>query len=257
MVDLKLCDWPSLQEPYAAALRAAVAYIFERFSPIGVLVTGTIIRGDPGLSSDLDLWILQNKPYRQRVQKFFHGVPTEIFVNPPERVERNFAEERAGARPVTAHMLATGYVIFQVGDVVARFQQRARDELDRPPVPSSATLRHARYGIATGLEDARDIAAIDPEMCASLLAQVVDDVVRYLYLRAGRWLPRSKELLSRLADVDPDLAARSRRFYQATALDERLSLATELVRRAIGEIGFFEWESDQEPVDLTQGPPPA
>lgn len=248
MLDLKLCTWPSLREPYATALRAAVTHSFERFSPIGVLVTGTIVRGNPGPSSDLDFWVFQNEPYRQRIQKFFHGVPTEIFVNPPERVERCFVEDRARARPVTAHMLATGYVIFQISDVVARLQQRARDELDRPPAPSAATLRQMRYGIATGLEDASDIAAIDPEMCASLLDHVVDDVVQYAYRRAGRWLPRSKELLSRLAEVDPDLSALSRRFYQATALGERLSITTEIVRRATGETGFFEWESDPEPV---------
>src|SRR5262249_1074834 len=152
--------------------------------------------------------------------------------------------------PVTAHMLATGHVIFQAGDVVARLQQRARHELGRPPVPSPATLRQMRYGIATRLEDARDIAAIDPEMSASLLAHAVDAVARDFYLRDGRWLPRSKELLSRLADVDPDLAALARRFYQATALDGRMSRATELVRRATGETGFFEWESDPEPVDV-------
>jgi hypothetical protein len=252
-MDLNLYAWPALREPFATALRAAVAYSVERFRPIGILVTGTIVRGDAGPSSDLDLWVFHDRPFRQRIQKFFHAVPTEIFVNPPEWIERYFAADRIRTRPVTAHMLATGHVLFQVGDVVVCLQRRAQDELDRPPVTSTATLRQLRYSIATTLEDASDIATVEPEICASLLSKAVEDAVRYLYLRAGRWLPRSKETLARLADFEPDLAALSRRFYQVSALDERMNLATTIVTGATGEIGFFEWESDQEPAEPAKG----
>ena len=49
--------------------------------------------------------------FRQRVQKFFSGVPAEIFVNPPSGIEKYFTEEHAVRRPLTAHMLATGFVV--------------------------------------------------------------------------------------------------------------------------------------------------
>src|SRR5690349_862702 len=75
--------FPSLPGKYDQALRDAVAFVLERFQPVGIVAAGTIVRGAPDPSSDLDLWVIHLQPVRQRLQKFFQGVPAEIFENPP------------------------------------------------------------------------------------------------------------------------------------------------------------------------------
>ena len=114
MYDLETdCTWPDLPERYGAALREAVAYILDRYREdvLGIVASGTILRGTPDPTSDFDLYVIHGKPVRQRLQKFFRGVPAEIFVNPPASTRKNFCKEHGDGRPITAHMLATGTVI--------------------------------------------------------------------------------------------------------------------------------------------------
>src|SRR5262249_52666417 len=78
-----ICNFPTLPDQYDRALREAVTFVMERFQPVGIIATGTIGRGTPDAASDLDVWVVHLEPVRQRLQKFFNGVPAEIFVNPP------------------------------------------------------------------------------------------------------------------------------------------------------------------------------
>lgn len=55
-------------------------------------------RGKPDASSDIDLYVINRKPFRQRLQRFFDGVPAEIFVNPEFKIPRYFAQEQRDGR---------------------------------------------------------------------------------------------------------------------------------------------------------------
>jgi predicted nucleotidyltransferase len=239
---------PPLSDRYRAALAAAVEYIFGRWSPSGVLVSGSIVRGNPGPESDFDIFVLHGEAVRQRVQRRFGGVPAELFVNPPGRVRRYFEEEaRDGSgRPVAAHMFATGVAIYDPEGVVAALQDQARTTLAAGPAVKEALLTWKRYTVATTLEDALDIAETEPEMCAALLSAAVLDAARYRFWAAGRWQPRVKELFGELAALDPTLVELVRRFQRAGAPSERIELARAVALASVGEVGFFEWESDAE-----------
>jgi hypothetical protein len=238
---------PPLAEPYRGALAEAVAWIRGRFDPIGIVATGTIVRGNPHASSDLDLFVLHRQPWRQRLQRFFAGVPAEIFVNPPERVEEYFASERDEGRPITAHMVATGAVVLAADPVVERLRDRAAELLAAGPSPSPAKLTALRYGVATAFEDAMDVAGSDPATCRLFLNGAVEGAARYAFWAAGRWQPRGKELLRELAPVDPGLAAAVHRYFGAGTLAEQVVAAREVVERGVGATGFFGWESEPEP----------
>ena len=49
--------WPPLALPYAEALTDVVSFVFDEVDPIGVIATGTIVRGTPDASSDLDVFV--------------------------------------------------------------------------------------------------------------------------------------------------------------------------------------------------------
>src|SRR5688500_14526860 len=122
---------PTLPSPYAEALREAVEYILARYDVLGLFACGTIVAGTPDANSDLDLFVIHGKPERQRVQKRFHGVATEIFVNPPKTVRRYFADEVT--RPSTAHMLANGLVLLDRHPIVEELVAEAHSWLATPP----------------------------------------------------------------------------------------------------------------------------
>lgn len=93
------------------ALNEAVSFIESTTDAVAVIAAGTIIRGVPDKNSDLDIYVLHDAPWRCRIQRYFNGVATEIFVNRFDHVYTYFVDEDRKGRPMTAHMLATGVVL--------------------------------------------------------------------------------------------------------------------------------------------------
>ena len=243
------CSWPTLAPRYAAALREAVAFALDEVDALGVVATGTIVRGTPHVSSDLDLYVLHHAPVRRRVQRYFgDGVPAEIFINPPDAVRRYFVEEHADGRPITAHMLATGHVVLARGAALAELRREAAGWLERPSYASATALVRARYEAATRLEDALDVAGLAPAAATMLLTRAVAAMLEIWCRTQTGAIPRGKDLLARVADLDPALGALARGVFSDAPFSERLSAAIHVADATIGARGFFEWDSGPEPV---------
>lgn len=248
------CAWPPLPARYAAALRAAVAFALGEADAVGVVAAGTIVRGVPHASSDLDLYVIHEASIRRRVQRYFGDpalgapVPAEIFINPPAAVRAYFAEEHADGRPLTAHMLATGYVVLARGPALPALRHEAAAWLERPSHPSAAAAVRARYDAATRYEDAADVADEDPATAALLLARAVTAMLELWCHTTAGTVPRGKDLLARVAALDPALGALARRVFSDAPFPERRAAAAAVADRTIDARGFFEWDSGFEPV---------
>jgi hypothetical protein len=249
------CQWPDLPSPYAEALREAVRFILDRFDDtLGIIVSGTILRGNPAPSSDLDIYVIRERPVRQRIQRFFNqtsasvGVPAEIFVNPASQVLKYFAEEHEAGRPLTAHMLTTGFTVLQESPIVSELQQRAHEILARRPQLGNERLTTTRYMAALRYEDGTDVAETDPETACMILSLAIHDMLSYYFLKAGRYVPRDKDLLKSVEDLDARLADLVRAFFGACEIGQHLTLAEQIADYIIETHGFFEWESTPEEV---------
>jgi predicted nucleotidyltransferase len=242
------CQWPGLAERYEQALKEAVAFILDRFEARSIVAGGSIIRGSPGPSSDLDIYVIHTQPRRQRLQKFFNGVPAEIFVNPIHQILKYLDSEQREGRPITAHILTTGFVVFDPDGALPELRQRAAASLAEPPNPELARLTLMRYFAADRLENAIDIVFTKPLEAHMILGLAVYDMLTTFYLAANRYIPRDKDLVSSLEDLDPVCFWLARQFFQAATLPERAAAAKALARHTIGVEGFFEWESGMEEV---------
>jgi len=248
---LDQCEWPALQAPYDDALRQAVAFILDHVSDvIAIVACGSILRGNPSASSDLDIYVLREKLERQRVQRWFNGVPAEIFINPPGQVQKYIDQERQDGRPITAHMLATGQVVLALGDTLSELQALAKDALSAHPDPSAERLVTARYMAALRFEDATDIWEAQPEAAKMILNIAVYDMLRYYYLGVNQFFPRDKDLLVALETLDPHLSDLAQRYYSESSPDCIIDIAHQIADHTIKIFGFFEWESAPETVTL-------
>lgn len=245
--------YPPLSEPWNGSLRDAVAFVRERFDPLGIVACGSVVRGEPDAASDHDLQVIVSGTRRQRLQRRFRGVPVEIFVAPPAWIRRSLAEGVRLLRPATAHMLATGFVVLERDPVVAALRGEARAALESGPRVDPAALTWSRYASATMVEDAFDLADRDPDGALFLATTAVNEMLRFVvYPAHGRWVPGWKALFAGLAEVDAAAATLARRFYRAADPRERLELAGALADHICGARGFFEWESPPE--ELEPGP---
>ncbi|HEX2959649.1 MAG TPA: hypothetical protein VHO70_22625 [Chitinispirillaceae bacterium] len=93
MINFDNIVWPDLNEHYLNALKDGTDWILRNFNLSGIIVSGTIIRGNPDVSSDFDIFVIHDNNFRQRIQKFFRTVPFEIFINPPQSILKNLNEE--------------------------------------------------------------------------------------------------------------------------------------------------------------------
>lgn len=247
---MNICSWPTLAEPHATALREAVAYVVERFHPSAIVAAGSVLRGEGDQSSDLDLYAIRRGSERQRASVRIGVVPVEVFVNPPEQIRRYFHAEAAAGRPVAAHMLATGAVVYRNGDsaILDELRAEATALLDRGPTIEPDMLTQKRYLAADLFDDATDVIDSDPDAASLLLDRAVEDAIRCLFWERGRWQPKGKHLLKQLDALDPPVARLARAFTQVSVIGGRHDLAREIVRRCTGATGFFEWETAPERV---------
>ena len=242
------CAWPELAAPFGASLQQATHFVFTEVRPVGVIATGTIVRGEGHAGSDIDLCVIHDASYRRRIQRFFSGVPVEIFINPPNAIRGYFREEAEDGRPITAHMLATGFVVYSSDPIVDQLRAEAHEWLMRPTSLSDDAATRARYAIASRLEDAADVARADGPTAIMLLTQSVASMLEFFCTsRTGR-VPRSKELLATVGREDAEVGRLAQAFFGAGSVRERLELAEQLADRTIGVRGFFEWDSGNQPV---------
>jgi hypothetical protein len=245
---LAQCKWPVLGERHTQALKEAVAFVFTETSPQAIVATGTIVRGRSHTSSDLDVYVVIDGDYRRRVQRFFNGVPTEIFINPPHAIRDYYRDENADAEPITAHMLATGTIVWSSGPIIDALRAEAREWLDRRSELTDAQLVAARYAAVTRFEDAMDVAGADEATASMMMSMAVISMLELVCrMKAGR-IPRRKDLLGMVEAIDDKLGVAARDFFTATDFAERQSSAERIADRTIGARGFFEWDSGEWPV---------
>ena len=245
---LAACHWPELPKRYDTALREAVAFVFDRFDPVGVVATGTIVRGTPHPASDLDLCVIHLAPFRQRIQRYFSAVPAEIFVNPPDTIRTYFQQEHESARSIFAHMLATGTIVWASDSVTEALCREAKAWLARSDGIAETWLTRSRYAAATQMEDAFDVIESDPVAARMLLSRAVTAMIELeCRKRTGR-IPRGKDLISVLAAADEDLGRLAAEFFSEGSLNEQSQAAGSMADRILMTRGFFEWDSGPEGV---------
>ena len=220
-----------------------VAYVRATYAPIGIVIAGSLVRSEGGPTSDLDVFVVHAEPWRLRDQRVFAGVPAELFVNPAAQVRRYFASEHERARPCTAHMFATGEPVEPVDAVIHELVAEAHAWLKRPVERSAAELERLRYGAIDVLDDARDVG--DRAERAMLLGEVVRSVVEYAFVSRAMFVPRRKELVARLGELDAHAGALVTRWAERG----ELGVVEELAKHVLGVDGFFEWTSGRETIE--------
>ncbi len=230
-----------LSEEQHIALDGAISFIDARYQPIGVIASGSIIRGKSHPLSDLDMVVAHRPAWRQRHQRWENGIVVEIFVNPVAQIERTYREEVESGRPVMLHMIATGIIVVDTAGTMRTLQDEATQMLAAGPRVPAETLTAMCYSIATEFEDAVDILEEDEERAGAMATTCLVQAVRARFLQEGRWLPREKELLTALDALDPELGASCRGALRAETR-ARLGIVKPIVERIAGSSCFFAWE---------------
>jgi hypothetical protein len=224
-----------------------LTWVRKDFKPIGIIVTGSIIRGNPDLNSDFDIYVIHQATFRQRIQKYFDGIPCEIFVNTFKHIYDYLEQEHQDNRPVTAHMISTGRVIEGADNLeLQKLIQSAKEFLLKSPPLTDIKKINMRYAISTLFEDATDVKDTDILTSTYFLNKLVSDIIDYTFRNNCIPLPRPKERIIYLEQNYPDIGKLIEDYYRTENFYDKYTVAKTLVGRTIGEYGFFEWDSGQD-----------
>lgn len=245
--------------PFDRAALEAITHVRDTYAPLGIVISGSIVRGESGPRSDLDIFVVHAEPWRIREQKRFANVPAELFVNPAAQVRRYFASEHADGRPCTAHMFATGEPVdsmtaarIEPAGVIAELVREAHEWLAKPLEVSAATLEQKRYAIVDSLDDARDLLERDGAQASAalLLGDVVSNIVAYAFWQRAMFQPRRKVAVDALALIDARAAELVRSWADMPTTREALALVERLAQHVLGVDTFFAWSSARDPVEV-------
>ncbi len=216
---------------------------------LGVLATGSRIRGEGDANSDIDLHVVIAQPRRQRRNVVVAGVEVEMFLNPPCQIRRYFKDGRASGRGVDQHMWSTGRVVYDPRGVLAELQAEAQAQWKAgpPPLPPEQLWMY-RYAAADMLRDIGDVLHSDPERAVYLIGAEIPQVVDDYYRIAGRWRVKRKRVLNDLATWDAHAATLARQAC-AGAPDERYHALHALVEHCLAALGGpmpLVWQNEWE-----------
>jgi predicted nucleotidyltransferase len=247
-------DLPAVSERYRRAITAVVAEYRRRPEVMAIILAGSVVRGEGGLTSDLDFWLPVDADYRRRKSFLVGDVPVEVFTNPPEQIMRCISSGDYHAM----HMMGFGTLLWLREDakahtLVPRLRQwcRAGYALGPPPLGEEAR-KMRRYAIIDRLQDAYDILRSDPPMANLLMSQVVDQALDLYYAERRVWQPKGKRLLLDLRARDADLARLIERFAAASDAEVRHQVLLVILDHIMGKARYgwddWSWESALERV---------
>jgi hypothetical protein len=162
---------------------------------------GSVVRGDAGPTSDLDITVLLDGPPAPRRKSLeYAGWPVELFVH-TEKSLRYFADKDQQRRqPSLARLIGESVVLIDTDGSGVRLQQDCLAEIAAGPRPlTTAELDQERYGITDLIDDLVDASGDVRLAIASVLWQ---QAARLLLTGAGHWSGTGKGLLREVRAYD-------------------------------------------------------
>jgi len=217
---------------------------------LGVLATGSRVRGEGDASSDIDLHVVINQPRRQRRNMLVDGVEVEMFINPSFQIARYFADGRASGRGVDQHMWSTGRAVYDPQCVVAELQKEAQRQWAAGPPPIDASGWQVRYLPFDTLRDIGDAMERDEAQAQVMIGALLGELIDTHYRLQCRWRVKGKRVLADLETWDTTAADLVRRSCRGTVM-ERFAALAQFMHHVLAPVGGpmpLEWRIDWEDV---------
>lgn len=207
----------------------------------GIVAGGARLQGDS--EAELDLLVLCDAPPRRFIRQRLHGVRVDLLPGSAALLRRELDAEVAAGRPMMAHLLDSGELL-QDDDAgtMAQLMALAKARLQAGPGFTPAVLRRHRQLAAAAVQDALDALAQRSPEADRALRRAVDALLAHVYFRHGRFVPRVRQQLAALGELDPRAAQWLDEVLALPGLDAGTKLR-DAARDLLPIEGFFGWDA--------------
>jgi predicted nucleotidyltransferase len=242
-----------VSEGFEKALGEVTRRLQDEFGDrlLGLLLAGSYAYGEPMATSDIDLYVVIDEPWRQRRNLVVGGMPVELFINPPQKLSNEIVE--AGS---TTEMFARGRAVYDPRGVIARLQAEAVSVADQPrAIPHGDDLERLRYMVTDTTQDAYDLLVAGDAGFEIALFDAMRWVLEAYYRLTGRRMPKLKYVVRDLRGREPALAdVVSRIFDTRSPREERWGQLDALAREVLDPVGGPVVESATTPQRVAPEP---
>lgn len=228
------------------AEKKAIEYIKNNvYNLISIIVGGSLTRNEGDKNSDLDIYVIHKGGFRRREKRIFNGVPCDIFINNLTHIEQYFKDEYKKNRPVTAHILSTGKIVFgnnkpEIKTLIEESHILAKTAYSLPK--EQRQLRE--FELCTLMEDVEDVLNKDVFTAQYLMENILIKSIELAYLKIKKPLPRIKNRLKDLQMYYPEVYTSIKKYYSTNILKEKSECCNKIVQ-FLSSIDFTEWASEE------------
>ena len=239
----------------AAPIDVARLLVHERFpAAVQAWLAGSVVRGNPTSTSDLDITVLDETTVAHRESLRFEGWPVELFVNCEAGIRHFVAKDITRRKPSTARLVAHGVALVPGGGG-AELRAHCEQVLAVGPGRLSAEdVAADRYGLSDLLDDLR--GAEQGPVATAIAVATWQRAAEFVLAVNGRWNGGGKWLSRELLALDEGAGT-----TWTTRLDEALRRALEgdvaaleaAAEAALDEAGGRLWEGYYQAARVPDG----
>jgi predicted nucleotidyltransferase len=127
---------------------------------IGAIVCGSYITGNPSKHSDIDIHIIMDEKAtrREKGNEIIDGILIEYFINPISKLHKYIEEDFKKGSRLTAHMLATGKILFDSTGKIQKLKQEGEKCLTKKYTKlSTMQIELLKYHLWDSLDNLEEI----------------------------------------------------------------------------------------------------
>lgn len=232
-----------MQQRYQTALDAVLQSLLPDPTVQGILFFGSVQRGTPSATSDLDFYVLVEGGLMWRETRLIEGVEAELFYNPVEKMERRLQVD--GDRTAIL-AFASGQSLYDPQGHIARLIGQAQQLAKAGPAPlTTEQIMLLRYRLSDLSRDLEDVLGEDAASAALVAGQLLHLTLEACCQLANCFGDKPKRLLHHVARHDTQLQAMARDVLLQHDPKVALAAAAHVLTPLGGRV--LAWQSEKIP----------
>ncbi|ASF38068.1 nucleotidyltransferase [Halobacillus halophilus] len=194
------------------AFHTARAFIDLYFPACQIAVlSGSVVRGEETHSSDLDIVIIDQEPFRKSY--YYCEWPIEAFVHNENSLEDAFFIETQHGVPLMTRMCAEGTVLKGGKEAEKIIEEAQGSLLEGPSALSPSKLDELRYAISDKLDDLE--GSTMPEEDIYSVSALIESLHQFILRINQKWVGEGKWMYRSLKNYDEALAGQLTKCLQS------------------------------------------
>lgn len=240
-----------MTKKYNIAQEQAINYILKNYpNTIAIIVSGSIVRNKGDKNSDLDIYVIHSDSFRQRLTKYFNGVPCDLLINNLNHIEKYFQQEYKKNRPVTADIIATGHLVYgKENQEVINLIAKAKKETSVALTLTTEASKLKQVELLIILEDIDDVIKNDPTLANYLIYTLILKIIEFAFIKSEIPLSRIKNRLDTLNNNNKEIGSLVTKFFKTEDVEIKFALCKTLIELLV-DLDYLqqnlEWSTEKD-----------